>query len=87
LSDLLVLDAERILPALLASLVRLCAKADVGRLNVSLLTGSILIPYFRMAGFVPREGAPVVVHSRQIVNSQDRYPSKDWLLLPGDRES
>jgi hypothetical protein len=79
LSDLLAMDPEATVPSLLAYAIRVLLETDADRLNAPLLSDSALSRYFRRAGFIARETAPVVVETRS--------HSRSWLLLQGDRES
>lgn len=87
LADLIVVKEDNIVPILLAYSARLLSTMGIKRINASLLGESALASDFRMAGFVPRESLPVVVHRHEQINSMAIYQPQNWLLLHGDRES
>ncbi len=86
LADLLALQVDKAVPALLAYTCRVLRGTIISRLTASLLSESVLTRYFRLAGFIPREALPVVVRNRHD-SSSSLFRPQNWMLLHGDRES
>src|SRR5262249_18427053 len=86
LADIMAIDVDRTVPALLAYASQLLSGEEFKRFSASLLGDSALAPHFRLAGFIPREGLPVVVHG-EMTDSVEMSQPRNWLLLHGDRES